>query len=173
MLLPPIIEGFVLEKKTWNLLTIDGIKDPKERDVKKQVNFKDLVLPEGNEHLLKATESPVWQFFSTGQKAREDFSQSKRSPLIFNIPLYSINQPDFGLSTWDAGRELAIHFQRAKEWNCIVAIPDAENKFPHPMAEYDAESTQGSEITGIRISHLGIAARVAGSSVVSVFRGVF
>lgn len=57
MLLPPTIEGFVLEKKKWKMLNVDAIHDLKEEGeegMAKQIVFEDLVLPEGHESLLKA-----------------------------------------------------------------------------------------------------------------------
>ncbi|KAB8290003.1 hypothetical protein EYC80_010330 [Monilinia laxa] len=165
MLLPPVIEGFVLEKKTWNLLTIDDIKDPKEIGVKKQVNFKDIVLPEENEYLLKALVRahrsskplPFKEYRKSGlaillhgPKGTGKSLTVKALASHFNIPLYSINKLDFGLSIWDAGRELATHFQRAKKWNCIFAISDAENKFPRrktpPDGDYSASGALLREI---------------------------
>lgn len=50
MLLPPTIEAFVLEKKTWMMLQVDDIHE----EAPYQVTLKDLVVPEGHENLLKA-----------------------------------------------------------------------------------------------------------------------
>ncbi|KAA8573269.1 hypothetical protein EYC84_003761 [Monilinia fructicola] len=169
MLLLPIVEAFMLEKKTWNLLSVDDIKDPKGRDVRKQADFTDLILPEGHEYLLKAL---VRAHPSTKLLTSEDHSKSGLAILLhgpkgtgkcltvkalssyFNRSLYTINKSDFGLSTWDAGRELATHFQRAKKWNCIVAIPDAENKFPRRKTPPDGDySASGALLREIELFH--------------------
>lgn len=54
MLLPPTVEGFVLERKIWKMLSVDTISDLKQEGVENPVDFKSLVIPEGHENLLKA-----------------------------------------------------------------------------------------------------------------------
>lgn len=86
MLLLPIVEAFMLEKKTWNLLSVDDIKDPKGRDVRKQADFTDLILPEGHEYLLKAL---VRAHPSTKLLTSEDHSKSgkpKTHLKLMNLP---------------------------------------------------------------------------------------
>lgn len=54
MLLPPTIEGFVLEKKKWKMLSVDAISDLNQEGVENPVDFKSLVVPEEHEYMLKA-----------------------------------------------------------------------------------------------------------------------
>lgn len=54
MLLPPTVEGFVLERKIWKMLSVDTISDLKQEGVENPVDFESLVIPEGHESLLKA-----------------------------------------------------------------------------------------------------------------------
>lgn len=53
MLLPPTVEGFVLEKKKWKMLIVDAISDLDQEGVESQVDFKSLVIPEEHEYMLK------------------------------------------------------------------------------------------------------------------------
>ncbi|KAI9646475.1 hypothetical protein NHQ30_004468 [Ciborinia camelliae] len=163
MLLPPTIEGFVMEKKTWKMLNVDAISDPKDGEVTKQVDFKDLVLPDEHEGLLKAlvmahpSSQPIpsqktnktskfsrfpesanlliWRIADLtillhGPKGTGKFLTVKALASHFNRPLYTITGSDLGMNTWDAGRVLTVHFERATKWNCIIAIPEAEYQFP-------------------------------------------
>lgn len=59
----------------------------------------------------------------------------------FNRPLYTISHAEFGFGTWDAARELAVHFKRAAKWNCIIAIPEAEYQFPYRKTPQDGDSS--------------------------------
>ncbi|KAF7875282.1 hypothetical protein EAF04_002454 [Stromatinia cepivora] len=146
MLLPPTIEGFVLEKKTWKMLNVEAIRDVKVEGMMSHVDFKDLVLPEGHESLLKALvrahPSSKFPFIERNQecsslaillhgpKSTGKFLTAKALASHFNRPLYTITGMDFGINTWDSARELANHFKRATKWNCIIAIPEAEGRFP-------------------------------------------
>ncbi|KAF5875726.1 putative atpase aaa+ type core protein [Botrytis fragariae] len=156
MLLPPTVEGFVLEKKKWKMLSVDTISDLKQESVDNPVNFKALMVPEGHESLLKAlvgTHSSSQSLPSKtsrdpsslaillhGPKSTGKFLTVKALASHFNRPLYTITSADLGITTWDAARELATHFKRATKWNCIIAIPDAERRFPHRKSPSDGDS---------------------------------
>ncbi|KAF7867076.1 uncharacterized protein EAF02_009862 [Botrytis sinoallii] len=156
MLLPPTVEGFVLERKIWKMLSVDTISDLKQEGVENTVDFKSLVIPEGHESLLKAlvgTHPSSHSLLSRkskdpsslaillhGPKNTGKFLTVKALASHFNRPLYTITSADLGMITWDAARELATHFKRATKWNCIIAIPDAERRFPHRKSPSDGDS---------------------------------
>ncbi|KAF7926079.1 uncharacterized protein EAE97_010379 [Botrytis byssoidea] len=156
MLLPPTVEGFVLERKTWKMLSVDTISDLKQEGAENPVDFKSLVIPEGHESLLKALVGthPSSQSLPSrisrdpsslaillhGPKSTGKFLTVKALASHFNRPLYTITSADLGMITWDAARELATHFKRATKWNCIIAIPDAERRFPHRKSPSDGDS---------------------------------
>lgn len=75
-----------------------------------------------------------------GPKSTGKFLTVKALAFHFNRPLYTITGADLGMITWDAARELATHFKRATKWNCIIAIPDAERRFPHRKSPPDGDS---------------------------------
>ncbi|ESZ89544.1 hypothetical protein SBOR_10071 [Sclerotinia borealis F-4128] len=155
MLLPPTIEGFVLQKKAWKMLRVDMISDLKELEMTNQVDFKDLVLPAGHEKLLKALvsthpSSKSWlsqennkssslAIFLHGPKSTGKHLMVKALASHFDKPLYTITGSDCGINTWDFAREFANHFKRATKWNCIVAIPDADSLFPHRKTASDSD----------------------------------
>ncbi|TGO58157.1 hypothetical protein BCON_0058g00400 [Botryotinia convoluta] len=162
MLLPPTVEGFVLEKKIWKMLSVDTISDLKQEGVENPVDFKSLVIPEGHESLLKALVGthPTSQSLPPrisrnpsslgillhGPKSTGKFLTVKTLASHFNRPLYTITSADLGMITWDAARELAAHFRRATKWNCIIAIPDAERRFPHRKSPPDGDSNMSGLI---------------------------
>ncbi|TGO20749.1 hypothetical protein BPAE_0268g00030 [Botrytis paeoniae] len=148
MLLPPTVEGFILEKKKWKMLSVDTISDLKQEGVENPVDFKALVLPEGHESLLKAlvgmhpsSQSPPFKItiLLHGPKSTGKFLTAKALASHFNRPIYTITSADLGMITWDAARELATHFKRATKWNCIIAIPDAERRLPHRRSPSDGD----------------------------------
>ncbi|TGO07885.1 hypothetical protein BTUL_0240g00140 [Botrytis tulipae] len=154
-LLPPTVEGFVLERKIWKMLSVDTISDLKQ-GVENPVDFKSLVIPEGHESLLKALVGthPSSQSLQSrisrdpsslaillhGPKSTGKFLTVKALASHFNRPLYTITSSDLGMITWDAARELSTHFKRATKWNCIIAIPDAKRRFPHRKSPSDGDS---------------------------------
>ncbi|KAF7903937.1 hypothetical protein EAF00_001271 [Botryotinia globosa] len=156
MLLPPTVEGFTLERKIWKMLSVDTISDLKQEGVENPVDFKSLVIPEGHESLLKALVGthPSSQSLPSrtsrvpsslaillhGPRSTGKFLTVKALASHFNRPLYTITSTDLGMITWDAARELATHFKRATKWNCIIAIPDAERRFPHRKSPSDGDS---------------------------------
>ncbi|KAJ8064241.1 hypothetical protein OCU04_006588 [Sclerotinia nivalis] len=166
MLLPPTIEGFVLEKNAWKMLNIEAIRDVKVEGMMSHVDFKDLVLPEGHESLLKALvrAHPSSKFSSTekkqecsslaillhGPESTGKFLTVKALASHFNRPLYTITGMDFGISTRDSARELANHFKRATKWNCIIAIPGAEGRFPRRNTPPDGDFG----VSGVLLSEL-------------------
>ncbi|TGO55305.1 hypothetical protein BOTNAR_0248g00050 [Botryotinia narcissicola] len=172
-LLPPTVEGFVLERKIRKMQSVDTISDLKQEGAENPVDFKFLVIPEGHESVLKAlvgthpssqslpsriSRDPckfLTQFRGRtllikikaslaillhGPKSTGKFLTVKALASHFNRPLYTITNADLGMITWDAARELATHFKRATKWNCIIAIPDAERRFPHRKSPSDGDS---------------------------------
>ncbi|THV52235.1 hypothetical protein BGAL_0085g00260 [Botrytis galanthina] len=156
VLLPPTVEGFVLERKIWKMLSVDTISDSKQEGVENPVDFESLVIPEGHENLLNALagmhyssqslpsriskDSSKLAILLHGPKSTGKFLTVKTLASHFNRPLYTITSADLGMITWDAARELATHFKRATKWNCIIAIPDAERRFPHRKSPPDGDS---------------------------------
>ncbi|TGO34358.1 hypothetical protein BHYA_0200g00030 [Botrytis hyacinthi] len=173
MLLPPTVEGFVLERKIWKMLSVDTISDLKQEGVESSVGFKSLVIPEGHENLLKVlvgthpssqplpsrmsrdpcklltqlkVRIPLMRIKASlaillhGPKSTGKFLTVKALASHFNRPLYTITIADLSMITWDAARELATHFKRATKWNCIIAIPDADRRFPHRKSPSNGDS---------------------------------
>ncbi|KAF7957301.1 hypothetical protein EAE96_002888 [Botrytis aclada] len=156
ILLPPTVEGFVLETKTSKMLSVNMISDLKQEFVENPVDFKSLVIPEGHESILKALMGthpssrslPPRRSRSLsslaillhGPKSAGKILTTKALASHFNRPLYTITSADLRTITWDVARELATHFNRATKWNCIIAIPDAERWFPHRKNLSDGDS---------------------------------
>ncbi|TGO89940.1 hypothetical protein BPOR_0086g00100 [Botrytis porri] len=160
MLLSPTVEGFILEKKRWKMLSVDTISDLKQEGVENPLDFRALVIPEGHESLLKALVgthpssrslqpkisrgSSSLAILLHGPKSTGKFLTTKALASHFNRPLYTITSSDLGIITWDAARELATHFKRATKWNYIIAIPDAEHRFPHRKSPSDGDSNMSA-----------------------------
>ncbi|KAM0176166.1 hypothetical protein ACHAPF_005032 [Botrytis cinerea] len=155
MLLPPTIEGFVLEKKKWKMLSVDAISDLNQEGVENPVDFKSLVVPEEHEYMLKALvgthsssqslpsrtsrDSSSLSILLHGRRSTGKFLTAKALASHFNRPVYTITRADLGPVTWDATRDFGTHFKRAAKWNCIIAIPEAERRFPHRKSPSDGD----------------------------------
>lgn len=74
-----------------------------------------------------------------GRRSTGKFLTAKALASHFNRPVYTITRADLGPVTWDATRDFGTHFKRAAKWNCIIAIPEAERRFPHRKSPSDGD----------------------------------
>ncbi|KAM3066248.1 hypothetical protein ACMFMG_003240 [Clarireedia jacksonii] len=167
MLLPPIVESFVLEKKQWMTLLVDGVKDIEDMPT---TDFKNLILPDGYEKLLKA----VVKSHSSSKGATSVFFQkcsaltillhgpqstgkrltAKALASYFQRPIYSIDSYNLSISH-HGNFDFAEHFRRASKWNAIILIQDAERYFLDPLLR-DTRSTYSEMFLRELLQYRGI-----------------